>query len=37
MHKFLAKYMGIIQKSAGVLILLAGIYLIYLALQVISI
>ena len=37
MHKFLAKYMGIIQKSAGELILLAGIYLIYLALQVISI
>lgn len=37
MHKFLVKYMGMIQKSAGVLILLAGIYLIYLALQVISI
>ncbi len=37
MRKFLAKYMGIIQKSAGVLILIAGIYLIYLALQVISI
>lgn len=37
MHKFLTKYMGIIQKSAGVLILLAGVYLIYLALQVISI
>lgn len=37
MHKFLVKYMGVIQKSAGVLILLAGIYLIYLALQVISI
>lgn len=37
MHKFLAKYMGVIQKSAGVLILLAGVYLIYLALQVISI
>jgi len=37
MHKFLAKYMGTIQKSAGGLILLVGIYLIYLALQVISI
>ena len=37
MHKFLAKYMSTIQKSAGILILLAGIYLIYLALQVISI
>lgn len=37
MHKFLAKYMGAIQKSSGLLILLAGIYLIYLALQVISI
>lgn len=36
-HKFLAKYMGIIQKSSGILILLAGVYLIYLALQVISI
>ena len=34
-HKFLEKYMGIIQKSSGILILLAGIYLIYLALQVI--
>jgi len=29
--------MAAIRKSAGVLILLAGIYLIYLALQVISI
>lgn len=37
MHKFLTKYMGALQKSAGVLIILAGIYLIYLALQVISI
>ncbi len=37
MRKFLTKYMVIIQKSAGVLILIAGIYLIYLALQVISI
>lgn len=37
MQKFLARYMGIIQKSAGILILLAGIYLIYLALRVISI
>ncbi|MCL4417106.1 MAG: cytochrome c biogenesis protein CcdA [Patescibacteria group bacterium] len=37
MRNFLAKYMVKIQKSAGVLILLAGIYLIYLALQVISI
>lgn len=37
MYKFLAKYMGIIQKSSGILILLAGIYLIYLALQVLSI
>lgn len=37
MHKFLARYMSVIQKSAGILILLAGIYLIYLALEVISI
>ena len=37
MHKFLTKYMETLQKSAGVLIILAGIYLIYLALQVISI
>ena len=37
MHKFLARYMDVIQKSAGILILLAGVYLIYLALQVISI
>lgn len=37
MRRFLAKFMGLIQKSAGVLILLAGSYLIYLALQVLSI
>lgn len=37
MHRFLGKYMGIIQKSAGVLILLAGVYLMSLALRVISI
>jgi len=37
MHKFLTKYMETLQKSAGILIILAGIYLIYLALQVISI
>ncbi|OIP57280.1 MAG: hypothetical protein AUK12_03620 [Candidatus Levybacteria bacterium CG2_30_37_29] len=37
MRKFLTSYMALIQKSAGILILLAGIYLIYLALQVISI
>lgn len=36
-HKFLTKYMVAIQKSAGVLILLAGVYLIYLALRVITI
>ena len=36
-NRFLAKYMGLIQKSSGTLILLAGIYLIYLALQVITI
>ncbi|MBI2086133.1 hypothetical protein HYT74_02210 [Candidatus Daviesbacteria bacterium] len=36
-HKFLTKYMETLQKSAGVLIILAGIYLIYLALQVTSI
>jgi len=33
---FLRKYLLIIQKSSGVLIILAGIYLIYLAMQVIS-
>ena len=37
MHKFLARYMVIIQKSAGVLILLAGVYLVYLAFRVITI
>lgn len=37
MHRFLTRYMGALQKSAGVLILLAGVYLIYLALQVITI
>ena len=31
MRRFLTKYMEVIQKSTGVLILLAGIYLIYLA------
>lgn len=35
MRKFLERYMGIIHKSAGVLILLAGAYLVYLALRVI--
>ena len=34
---FLAKYMVAIQKSAGGLILAAGVYMIYLALQVITI
>ena len=34
---FLAKYMLVIQKSAGALILAAGVYMIYLALQVITI
>lgn len=37
MQKFLTKYMLLIQKSAGVLILFAGIYLVYLALKVITI
>lgn len=36
-HKFLTKYMLTVQKSAGVLILFAGIYLVYLALKVILI
>lgn len=36
-HKFLTKYMVIIQKSSGILVLIAGIYLVYLALQVILI
>ncbi len=34
---FLNKYMITIQKSAGVLILLSGVYLVYLALKVITI
>ncbi len=34
---FMAKYMLAIQKSAGLLILLAGVYLLYLALRVITI
>lgn len=37
MNRFLNKYMLAIQKSAGVLILFAGIYLVYLALKVITI
>lgn len=37
MNRFLSKYMLAIQKSAGVLILFAGIYLVYLALKVITI
>ncbi len=36
-HRFLTKYMTAIQKSAGVLILLAGVYLVYLSLRVITI
>lgn len=36
LQRFLARYMVIIQKSSGVLIILAGIYLIYLAMRVIS-
>lgn len=36
-HRFLTRYMLAIQKSAGVLILLAGVYLVYLALRVITI
>lgn len=36
-HGFLSKYLAVIQKSSGTLILLAGIYLIYLALRVITI
>lgn len=36
-HRFLTKYMTAIQKSAGLLILLAGVYLVYLALRVITI
>lgn len=37
MSRFMKKYMLTIQKSAGVLILLAGVYLVYLALRVITI
>ncbi len=36
-YMFLTKYMAIIQKSAGILVLFAGIYMIYLALQLITI
>lgn len=36
-HKFLTRYMQVLQKSAGVLILFAGVYLVYLALKVITI
>lgn len=36
-HRFLTRYMLVIQKSAGVLILLAGVYLVYLSLKVITI
>lgn len=35
--RFMTKYMLAIQKSAGLLILLAGVYLVYLALRVITI
>ena len=35
--RFMKKYMLTIQKSAGVLILLAGVYMIYLALKIITI
>lgn len=35
--RFLNKYMPFIQKSAGVLVVFAGIYLVYLALKVITI
>lgn len=37
MHRFLTKHILTIQKSAGVLIVFAGVYLIYLALRVITI
>ncbi len=37
MSRFLYRYMPIIQKSAGALIIFAGIYLVYLALKVITI
>lgn len=36
-HRFLTKYMNTIQKSAGLLVLFAGIYMIYIALRVITI
>lgn len=36
-QKFLTRYMLLIQKSVGVLILFAGIYLVYLALRVLTI
>lgn len=36
-HRFLEKYMGVVQKGSGVLILSAGTYLIYLALRAIII
>lgn len=36
-HKFMTKYILVIQKSAGALILFAGVYLVYLALKVITI
>lgn len=36
-HRFLTRYMAVLQKSAGMLVLLAGIYLVYLALRVITI
>ena len=35
--RFMKRYMLVLQKSAGVLILLAGVYLLYLALRVITI
>lgn len=35
--RFMNRYISVIQKSAGVLILLAGVYLVYLALKVITI
>ena len=37
MSRFLQRYMPVIQKSAGMLIIFAGIYLVYLALKVIII
>ncbi len=35
--RFLKRYMLVIQKSAGILVLLAGVYMVYLALKVITI